>query len=110
MKCPHCNGTGIAASSNADDIAQIVEYMNDVTRGKYRASSRYVKEHINARLGEGYSVDEFKLVIDHMNTLWGSDPVMSRYLRPQTLFGPKFASYLADAERSSNYNKPKVSY
>ena len=34
-----------------------------------------------------------------MAAAWGDDPKMSAYLRPETLFGPKFESYL---------NRPKL--
>ena len=37
---------------------------------------------------------DFKRVIDTKATQWENDPNMSRYLRPETLFGPKFESYL----------------
>ena len=46
--------------------------------------------HIRARLEEGHTVDDFKMVIDKMNAKWGNDSKMVNYLRPETLFGTKF--------------------
>lgn len=36
----------------------------------------------------------FKKVIDNKSAEWLEDRYWSRYLRPQTLFGPKFEMYL----------------
>lgn len=47
-----------------------------------------------ARLKEGFTVDEFKLVIDKKCSDWLNNRDMAQYLRPETLFGPKFESYL----------------
>ena len=50
---------------------------------------------INGRLSEGYTVEDFKKVIDNMQTEWGNDEKMSQYLRPSTLFAPThFPEYL----------------
>jgi uncharacterized phage protein (TIGR02220 family) len=59
----------------------------------YRASTGKTKSLIRARLNEGFSVDDFKTVIEKKAAEWmGSD--MEQYLRPETLFGTKFEGYL----------------
>ena len=45
-------------------------------------------------MNEGFTVDDFKKVIDNKSAEWGKDSKMSKYLRPETLFGTKFESYL----------------
>lgn len=73
--------------------AEIINYLNEKTKSKYRASNKTTQKHINARLKEGYSVDDFKTVIDKKCTEWlGTN--MEQYLRPETLFGTKFESYI----------------
>lgn len=75
------------------DINTIVEYLNKKAGVKYRASSKATQTHINARLKEGYTVENFFTVIDKKCAEWlGGD--MAKYLRPETLFGSKFENYL----------------
>lgn len=72
----------------------IVEYLNAKTNSSYRYSSEKTKRVINARLNEGFNLDDFKKVIDIKCTQWLGDEKMEQYLRPETLFGTKFESYL----------------
>lgn len=76
-----------------NNINIIVEYLNEKVGTSYRASSKNTVKHINARLTDGFTVDDFKTVIDKKCAEWkGTD--MEQYLRPETLFGTKFESYL----------------
>lgn len=75
-------------------IKDIVEYLNKKAGKKYRASSKDTQKHIRARLEDGYTVADFQTVIDKMCGKWKGDPKMEDYLRPSTLFGPKFEGYL----------------
>ena len=80
-------------------IKSIVDYLNAKADTKYRASTESTARHIRARLNEGFSVDDFYTVIDKKVAEWkGSD--MEKYLRPETLFGTKFESYLNAKARS----------
>lgn len=75
-------------------IKDIVEYLNLKTNSSYRYSSDKTKRTINARLNEGFTLEDFKKVIDIKTTQWLGDKKMEQYLRPETLFGTKFESYL----------------
>jgi hypothetical protein len=44
-------------------------------------------------MNEGFTVGDFKKVIDNKTAEW-LDTKMEQYLRPETLFGTKFESYL----------------
>ena len=81
-------------SSNSADGREIVSYLNSQTGKRYRASTQATQTLINARLNEGFTVDDFKTVIDTKVSQWSRDAKMSAFLRPQTLFGTKFESYL----------------
>ena len=75
------------------EIKEIIQYLNDVCGTRYRYQTTGTQEHINARLKEGYTVDDFKMVIDKKFKEWhGTD--MEKFLRPETLFAGKFESYL----------------
>ena len=89
--------------SDLSAITEIVDYLNEKANTSFRPSAEYAKTHIRARLREGFTVDDFKAVIDGRVKAWANDPKMSEYLRPQTLFGTKFESYL-----NASKAKPKT--
>lgn len=80
-----------------DDFAEkrksIVGYLNTVCKTAYRHNSKNTVKHINARLKEGYTEEDFKKVIDKKAKEWLGTS-MEQYLRPETLFGTKFEGYL----------------
>ena len=59
----------------------------------YKSSTDKIKKSINARLREGYVLEDFKVVIDKKCLEW-LDTEMEKYLCPDTLFGTKFEKYL----------------
>src|SRR5699024_1417113 len=75
-------------------IVEIVSYLNDAAGKNYRHTTNKTKALINARVNEGFTVDDFKNVIDKKVKDWKEDSKMNRYLRPETLFGSKFEGYL----------------
>jgi phage replication O-like protein O len=71
----------------------VIDYLNQKCKTNYRATTDKTKKHISARMNEGFSLDDFKKVIDIKAAEWtGTD--FEKYLRPDTLFGTKFESYL----------------
>lgn len=76
-----------------DEIFEIVDYLNEKTGRSFKANSKNAQRHINARLTEGYKVDDFKYVIDIKAAKWMGTS-MEQFCRPETLFGNKFDSYL----------------
>lgn len=73
---------------------EIIEYLNSKAGTNFRVNSKDTRKHIKARIDEGFTVNDFKTVIDRKVTEWGNNPDMVQYLRPSTLFGTKFESYL----------------
>ena len=93
-------------------IKEIVEYLNLKLNAKYRYSTKATKECINARLEEGFTVDDFKKVIDKQYDNW-INTEWEKYLRPQTLFGTRFEGYLnapTNNKGGNNNAKPKNNY
>ena len=72
---------------------EIVDYLNKKAGTSFKYNSKKTKEKINARLNEKYTIEDFKKVIDNKCKSWKGTE-MQRYLRPETLFGNKFESYL----------------
>ena len=77
--------------------SQVINYLNEKTertgKDRYNSTSTKTKTLIKARLKEKYELEDFKIVIDNKCKEWlGTD--MEKYLRPETLFGNKFESYL----------------
>ena len=92
----------------------ITAHLNDKINTNYKATTEATRSLINEWLKVGYNVEDFKTVIDRKCAEWlGTD--MAKYLRPQTLFGNKFESYLnapvsnsADvSEKTSSGSEPK---
>ena len=71
----------------------IIDYLNLRTGQHYKHSTPKTRILINARIKEGFTLEDFKIVIDKMCVEWINTD-MKKYLRPETLFGTKFESYL----------------
>ena len=81
-------------NNNMSEIAKdIIDYLNFSIGSNYRHTSAKTKTLINARLNDGFTVDDFKTVIDKKYEEWKGTS-MEQYLRPETLFGTKFEGYL----------------
>ena len=83
-----------AQPEEPDPTEEIVNHHNRRAGTHYRATTASTRKLVKARLKEGFTVDEIKLVIDKKCSDWLNNRDMSQYLRPETLFGPKFESYL----------------
>ena len=73
---------------------EIVQYLNQKTGKNFKSTSKATQRHIKARFTDGFVLDDFKQVIDKKCSDWLRDQKMKEYLRPETLFGTKFESYL----------------
>ncbi len=74
-------------------VEQVIDYLNQKVNKNFKTNSKDTVRHINARLSDGYTLDDFKKVIDNQSSKW-LNTSMEDYLRPSTLFGSKFESYL----------------
>ena len=70
-----------------------VVYLNQVANKRYKFVDK-TKRLLLARFKEGYTLEDFKQVIDIKTAEWKDSPEFSKYLRPETLFGSKFDGYL----------------
>lgn len=79
---------------HASMIKEIVSYLNQKTGKSFRPGSKSTRRAINARIKEGFTINDFYQVIDKKVAEWGDNNQMEQYLRPETLFGTKFEGYL----------------
>lgn len=84
---------------------EIIDYLNRSCNTKFRASTQKTKTLIRARWNEGIKFEQFTQVIHQKKTQWLNDPKMSKYLRPETLFGTKFESYLNEGRNHDGANR-----
>ena len=92
---------------------QVLEYLNSKANSTFSLQTGSNIQLIAARIDEGYSISEFKNVIDKKVVDWkGTD--WEKYLRPMTLFSKtKFENYLnatinepaADSKQSTKFSK-----
>ncbi len=96
-----------AAVVITDLAKQVLSHLNQQTGSRYQVSKTSM-EHIRARLGEGFSADDLKLVVDYATVKWSQDLQMAEYLRPTTLFLPtKFPGYLQGATKWAQAGRPE---
>lgn len=87
------NHTEHRMENDNENINVIINYLNKILGTKYKSSSEYIKKNIRARLGEGFTPEDFYTVIDKKFKEW-TGTKMEKFLRPETLFGTKFQEYL----------------
>jgi uncharacterized phage protein (TIGR02220 family)/predicted phage replisome organizer len=107
-----CHATDIEEDKEKDKdkelYSSIIAYLNEKAGTNYRASSKATQTCIHARLAEGFTEADFKTVIDKKCAEWiGGE--LEQYLRPSTLFGTKFESYLNAKVTKPNQAKPVAS-
>ena len=86
----------INTNRNADmkPYKDIISYLNEKAGKRYKPTSKKIQSLISARMNEGFTLEDFKAVIDIKCAQWLHDAKMQEYLRPSTLFGTKFEEYL----------------
>lgn len=99
----------ISCKETENKCSEILDYLNNKT-GKHYRNIESTKRLIRARLREGYSIDDFKTVINKKAKCW-SGTEFEKYLRPATLFASShFDDYLNESEclSQNNYTTKKA--
>ncbi len=84
---------GNATNNVTIPYKEIVSYLNQKNDTSYKSTSRKTQGLIKARFNEGFTLEDFYTVIDNKYNDWYKTDYI-KYLRPETLFGTKFESYL----------------
>lgn len=79
---------------------EVLDYLNLKAGRQYKRVHAHANR-IKARIKEGYSLEDFKTVIDFKVSEWMGKDDFEQYLRPETIFGTKFDSYLAQSKAKS---------
>ncbi|MBO4109154.1 phage replisome organizer N-terminal domain-containing protein [Streptococcus suis] len=91
-----------------------IQYLNQETGHTYKFIATHTK-FIQARYKDGYTLEDFKKVIDTKVAQWENNIEMAKYLRPKTLFSPSnFDSYLNETPKQgqpgNNDNHPPLPF
>ncbi|MGE6624650.1 phage replisome organizer N-terminal domain-containing protein [Bacillus pumilus] len=76
----------------------ITDLLNQMSEKNYRHTTPKTQQLIKARWNEGFRFEDFKKVILAKCYEWRDNPDMSKFLRPETLFGTKFEGYLNNSD------------
>ena len=100
------NSIDIYSPAEQDTIPyqDIINYLNLKTNKHFKNNTSKTRSLIKARIKEGFAVEDFKKVIDKKTDEWLNDSKMNCYLRPETLFGTKFESYLNEKATNKTNN------
>lgn len=76
----------------------VIQYLNDSKPGKtpFQMSSTNLGL-VKARIKDGFNLDDFKIVILHKIKEWKGKEKTKKWIRPATLFGTKFETYVVQA-------------
>jgi len=98
-----------------EKVNSIINYLNLKAGAMYKATNSKTINLVKSKLKDGFTVDDFKTVIDKKVKAW-KGTLFEQYLTPFTLFGDKFEIYLnqnVPTTSSTNVNnsyEPKNNY
>ena len=92
-------------------VKEIIAYLNEKAGTNYKPTTKKTISLIKARFNEGFNIDDFKTVIDKKISSW-TGTEWEKFIRPETLFGTKFESYLNEkiikkGDTNANRRSPK---
>lgn len=82
--------------------AEVVGALNRAAGTAFRDTSKKTRSLIRARWAEGYRLDDFEAVVGEKAAQWSGDAKMRAYLRPETLFSPKFEGCREEARAAAS--------
>ena len=91
----------LSSNSTRVPYKEIIDYLNEKTGRNYKHKAKINQRVIKARMNEGYTLEDFKTVIDKKFDKWNNDVKMKKFLRPETLFSTKFDRYLNEETESN---------
>jgi len=89
---------------NGVPYQEIIQDLNQKASLNYKSTTPKTRALIKARFKEGFTLDDFISVHTNQTDEWiGTD--MAKYLRPETLYGTKFESYLNQPKQTQRLSK-----
>lgn len=99
----HQTTTNKTVNNYNNEIEEVIDYLNLKNNSTYRSTTPKTKTLLELRFSENFKVDDFKKVIDNKVSEWKDSDKMAKFIRPETLFGNKFESYLNQKGAKSKY-------
>lgn len=90
--------------------AQALEAFNEITGKQELYLSPEAFMHLRRIQDSGRTIDDVRAVIAAKHAEWQDDDKMRRFIRPKTLFGGNFESYLSDALQQVKEDKEYEQY
>ena len=97
-----------------DKVEKVIKHFNSTCKTNFKTNTGVTKRLIKKHLKEGFTLEDFIKVIDLKYHDWGERPVKfsngqmsNEYLRPSTLFGEKFETYVYEAITRGNSENNK---
>lgn len=76
-------------------VKSVIEYLNSKANKKFTGTNKETVSLIKHWVANGYTLEDFKAVIDAKVLEWANNSEMNKYLRPSTLFRKgKFENYV----------------
>lgn len=75
-------------------VTAVTNTLNKALGSDYKPGSKQLVKSVTRWVDDGYGLKDFEAVIWGKKKEWAENPKMKAYLRPSTLFGPKFEEYL----------------
>jgi len=98
-------GEEASPNSFSPIVEKTIRHLNELAGTSFRPHSKVSVQHINARISEGYTLEDFETVLENKWQEWRDNPDMRKYFRPQTLFSPEhFEAYLQAAKLNGHGN------
>src|SRR5690554_2898833 len=90
---------------NKNIYVEIIEFLNEKAGTNFKHSTNKTRDLIKARLNEGFTINDFKTVIEYCCKEWkgkvfSNGKIGDSYLRPTTLFNNKFDERLNLAKQN----------
>lgn len=105
-KPPNKNSNDNFSEQVVNTTNKVIDHLNHKAGTKYRPTSKATRRLVRARLNDGWKLDDFYKVINNKVSDWKNDKYWAKYLRPETLFGTKFESYLNESAASGADDYP----
>lgn len=97
--------TGVTGSpeSSGDAVSDIkpsaaITLLNEICGRQFKPATQTYQKLARARLREGWTLSDMKMVFEYKFAEWGDNPDMAKHLNPDCLLGNKFQKYLQAAQ------------
>lgn len=81
-----------------EQMTELLDHLNFLTNTKLTLTEDRKKIMMKLLASEKYSLSDIKYVNLYFTMIWGSDPAMKKYVRPETLYNQKFESRLEESK------------